>query len=195
MTYSGKIQHINEKEYNGKILRSFKLANEQPYFGTGTEPIPAIKGDFVTFDGKVDAKGNVSVDLSTFKVTGNSAVDKIAQNAVVRAANKGSASFATKAASKDAYWENREIRDIETQKTIQLQSSRNSAIALASALLQANAVAGYEKAKAQDKMDIICALVQHLTDKFQDESAGNRAEAKQPEPTLEEMEKESGDWD
>lgn len=176
--FSGKIQYINAREFNGKTLHSFKLAGETPYFGTGETPVAAVKGDMVEFNGKVDAKGNVTVDLSSFV---NKGAAGSAPVSVIRGTKQGGASFATKAAGKDQFWENKELRDIATQKIIQLQASRNSAISLASLLLQADAIPGYKKAKENEKMDVVTSLVDHLTDRFQDQVAGTRTATEQPE--------------
>lgn len=71
-------------------------------------------------------------------------------------------------AGKDQYWADKEKRDIETQKAIQLQSSRNSAIALLGVLLSSGA-ATLPAAKGK-AYDAALALVDELTEKFQNET-------------------------
>jgi len=71
-------------------------------------------------------------------------------------------------AGKDQYWADKEKRDVETQKAIQLQSSRNSAIALLGVLLSNGAVAlPTTKGKAYDAA---LGLLDELTEKFQNET-------------------------
>ena len=67
--------------------------------------------------------------------------------------------------SKDDYWARKEERDIETQKKIQYQASRNTAIAALDVLLKAEAVK--LPAKQADKYDAALALIDELTEHFQ----------------------------
>lgn len=65
---------------------------------------------------------------------------------------------------KDDYWRRKEERDVEVQRAIQYQSSRNAAIAAFDVLLKAEAVK--LPAKQADKYDAALALIEELTDHF-----------------------------
>jgi hypothetical protein len=66
--------------------------------------------------------------------------------------------------SKDDYWKRREERDLETQKRIQLQSARNSAIAAAEVIVNTGAI----KLPAQQnkKYDSVLSLIDEITAKY-----------------------------
>lgn len=71
-------------------------------------------------------------------------------------------------AGKDTYWADKEKRDIITQKAIQFQASRNSAIAALDVLLKVEAVK--LPAKQADKYDAALALLDELTARFQEQT-------------------------
>lgn len=75
--------------------------------------------------------------------------------------------------TKDDYWKNREERDVETQKRIQLQASRNSAIAACSAALQAGILP--VPAKKADAFDAFLAVVDELTERYNNQTSGEEA--------------------
>jgi hypothetical protein len=95
--------------------------------------------------------------------------------------------------SKDDYWTRREERDAETQKRIQLQASRNSAIALVSAMLQN----GIVKLPAEAKREaFVQELLARYTQQFQDETNGKNVETndgKQAE-YIKPTDADEGDW-
>lgn len=176
--YSGTVQFVNQNEVNGKTLHSFKLFGDKHFSGSGTMNPNVNKGDYISYEAEVLANGNLKVDVAS--------IEKGSKEAVV---TKGAVHGATAqimgkvSLSKDEYWNNKEARDVEVQKTIQLQASRNAAIALSSAILQAGAVPGYEKARPADKMDIITGLVDHLTERFQ----GQISESKNVSKSIEDV--------
>jgi hypothetical protein len=72
-------------------------------------------------------------------------------------------------AGKDQYWADKEKRDIITQKAIQLQASRNSAIAVLGVLLSNGAVA-LPTAKAK-QYDAVMDMLAEITERFQEETS------------------------
>lgn len=82
-------------------------------------------------------------------------------------------------AGKDDYWARKEERDVDVQKAIQYQASRNAAIAALDSMLTVEAVK--LPAKQADKYDAYLALLEELTDHFnkQTSSLGNAAQGKQ----------------
>lgn len=182
MNKSGVVAYIGNKNIKGQDLHSFTLKGVDGFFNCNTTNPNVNKGDFISFDAEQDDKGNYSVNVSSISRSSSSNVGRSNRTPVTT--------------SKDQYWEDREKRDINTQKIIQLQASRNAAIALASAVLQAGAVPGYGKAKESEKSEVIMAYVDYLTEHFQDQVAQfkdsntENVEVKQP-PTAE----VSGKWE
>lgn len=170
MKFSGKVTYVNENNFNGKLLHSFKLAGTEGYFGTGESKTGVHKGASVSFEAKEGKPGSFTVDTKTLEV-----VEGDIAPTVVYAKKQGSVAYASKAKSKDDFWENKEARDVGTQKTIQLQSSRNSAIACADFLVKNGALV-LDKVKQADKMDVLVGLVDHLTDKFQEQVKASKEE-------------------
>lgn len=83
------------------------------------------------------------------------------------------------AGGKDDYWARKEERDVEVQKAIQYQASRNAAIATLDILLKAEAVK--LPAKQADKYDAALALLDTLTERFNEQTT-NLGQA--PSPSL-----------
>lgn len=81
--------------------------------------------------------------------------------------------------SKDDYWSRKEERDLEVQKAIQYQASRNAAIAVLDVMLKAGAVK--LPSKQADQYDAVLAVVDEITAHFntQTSNLGNA-----PTPTL-----------
>lgn len=95
--------------------------------------------------------------------------------------------------SKDDYWKNREARDLVVQKQIQYQASRNAAIEVVKAGIDAGAVAlPAAKAKA---FDALLALVEEITDQFNDATTavGNPKKPSPQRQVQQSAEPESGD--
>jgi hypothetical protein len=91
--------------------------------------------------------------------------------------------------SKDDYWVNREARDLDTQKRIQFQASRNASIAFVDLLLKYDAVQFAAKSTKENKADAIEGLVNHYTMEFNDATTALSCE-------VEEVKVEGGteDW-
>lgn len=72
MAIKGEIQFVNEKEWKGKTLYSFKLQDDKTYYRTGTKkPKGVEKGNVVSFEAEENEDGrSANVDNDTFKVVG-----------------------------------------------------------------------------------------------------------------------------
>lgn len=72
MAIKGEIQFVNEKEWKGKTLYSFKLQDDKTYYRTGTKkPKGVEKGNVVSFEAEENEDGrSANVDNDTFKVIG-----------------------------------------------------------------------------------------------------------------------------
>lgn len=133
MFYSGVVQKVNANPWKTKTLHSFTLRGTQGFFNTGEKALSLIEGQSVEFQAEQGKRaGNFDVDFNSIKViqavAGPSQPATSASNVAQR---PGGAVRSAAIMSKDDYWQRREERDVETQKRIELQSCRNSAVALA----------------------------------------------------------------
>lgn len=151
----------NEGQYG--TMYSARASNGEWYSFGKKEPPP--KGSYVEIEW--EANGKYKKVKNVNKLQGSQANTPIS-GIRTSGANLG----------KDDYWTRREERDIETQKRIELQSCRNSAIEMVSLLLTANAVPVPKKTAEQE--GYIADLVQHYTDKFRSENSGKPVEMAEP---------------
>lgn len=178
----GTVKAISQKEFNGKTMYSFKV--DEDWFGCGPDNPKLDKGDLIEFDYTENGRWkNVAVKTISVLRKGSEVF-----KASTRKVSVGGA--------RDEYWVKKEERDVVTQKVIQLQSSRNSAIALADVLLKNNAI---KLPEAQAKrMDVVVALVKDLTALFEAESLAHRgmeeAAVEKEEETTEEAGEEETIW-
>lgn len=190
----GIVSFSGDNKYNGKTLYSFRLADDNNYYNCGTDKPNVSKGQLIEFEAAPGHKPNAfQVDLSSINVL------KEASTEVVQASVGGfRKTWPKKDVAKDDYWNSREARDIKTQSVIQLQSSRNSAIALAELIID-NSGIDLEKAKSK-KMDIIVDLVALLTAKFEADANAKREGEKMPAVDKTELETatakvDDGEWE
>lgn len=133
----GNVAFVNEKNWNGKTLYSFKLQNDPTLYTCGMTKPTVSKGDYITFEGKETNNGRFEVDVRSINV----------KKAEVVTPNKG-------------YFRD----DSKRQETIEWQAARNSAIAAAGVILQAGALK--LPAKEADKYSVVTMLISELTHKF-----------------------------
>lgn len=183
---SGFVSLVTDKEWRGKKLYSFRLVNDDTWYNCGTKHPGVTKGDMIEFDVNKTENGRAQVNTDTIKVT------KPAKTQVMTGKNGIGM-------TKDDYWSRKEERDIQTQKVIQLQSSRNSAIELTDVLIKNGAI-NLDKAAVAKRKQIILDQFNELVEYFQKESRGvnvpgNEAEMID-EDTTEPVEtsEEEGDW-
>jgi membrane-bound inhibitor of C-type lysozyme len=164
----GRIKFLNEREWNGKSLYSFKLENDEASYMCGGDKPNASKGDFVTFEVRQNQKGQNIVDVKTLAVKKSEVV-----------------SGAAPSAGREGYWSQREKSDDTRQSRIEWQAARNSAIALADVILKNAALK--MPAKETAKYDAVVALVAELTTKFFEETktlGAKPAAPKEPEVVI-----------
>lgn len=153
----GVVTRVTEKPWQGRngeqiILYSFQIDGDKRYFRTGTKRPPINEGDYIAFDFETPKN---EVDLNSISaVTDEPAPPK--SQAAPRASGGAN--------SKDDYWRAKEERDVATQRRIEIQSCRNSAIALVSAALENDCLAlGQTKSK---RLDILLEQVDEVAARF-----------------------------
>lgn len=135
MAIKGEIQFVNEKEWKGKTLYSFKLHDDKTYYRTGTKkPKGVEKGNVVSFEAEENEDGrSANVDNATFKVVGKG--------------SSGSSGASSGGGS--------------TNADIQYQSARKDALTLAQLFVAAGALK--LPAKEAAKAEALEALVDKYT--------------------------------
>ena len=176
---------VAKPDKNGKTRYSFKVKNDDKWYSCGLDNPQIKKGDKIEFD--FDTNGDWhNVTPGSVKITQS--------GPEIVEAKKGFGGFARRgpspgAAEKEKYWEDKAIRDVDTQKRIQLQASRNSAIEVADLMLRNGAI------KLPDALakrhDIIAALIFEWVDRF--EKQVNERDV----PVVAEIEttESTGDWE
>lgn len=181
MEYSGVVKNVSSREFNGNNLYSFTLNNVRSFFRTGTTPPGVEAGQFVTFTGLPDPKGNVNVDRGS--INAREASTKEAASSLK--SFRSSVPSGSKEMTSTGYWEAKEKRDISTQKRIEIQSVRNSALTFIDLLLKSESF----KLPAKNRVEAMEELLEHYMSEFLIRNGGA---AKAPEQVpVAEVEEES----
>lgn len=162
MNYAGQVQRVSSFDFKGKKLWSFTLKGQNGFYRSGTDHPNVEPDQSVTFEGNPDPKGNVNVVKGTIKLATEQASTGVSY-AVVAGGNKTgyvANSYPTK------------LERESTQKRIEIQSCRNSALELVKILLDKGEIKIPAKT---DKVQFIEALVSHYTQQFIKENAGDVA--------------------
>lgn len=174
MNYSGVVSNVTSFDYNGKKLWSFQLSNVRTYFRLGDSAPKMEKGQFVSFTGSADAKGNVKVDIHSINSKPADAKTEIAGIKGFRTAVQTASTEMTS----NGYWEMKTMRDIETQKRIEIQSCRNSALQFIQILSSNEAL----KLPTKNRLEFLEALLEHYIVEFQGRNTGATAPAVEAAP-------------
>lgn len=177
----GKVAFVNERPWQGQMLYSFKLANDEALYVCGTTKPNVVKGDFVTFEAKENKRGQMAVNMSSI----------VRKEGEVLSPSDG---------AKPQGWAKSGFNDDKRQRTIEWQAARNSAIAAAQVILSNGAIK--LPAKESGKYDAVMALIADLTKQFFAETATLGEAPKVAEvqlPEVDTTETEDGDkgdeWD
>lgn len=167
MQFKGVVSSVSPFEFNGNTLWSFQLNNDRSYYRCGKVKPKIEVGQYIIFEGTPGNKqGSVNADTKSIQVKSveeeSSGIDLY----------KAKASGAAK--SKDDFWERKETRDIATQKRIEIQSCRNSAIEFVKILFSQEAVK--VPAKQAEKVPFIEELLAHYQEQFLKENSGEKTE-------------------
>ena len=146
------------------------------WFGCGFNGVPCKKGDQVQFD-VVQNGQYANCKVETMQILGAAQPQAQYQQPASNTkpaykAYSGPRNNNTVAASKDDYWTKKEERDVVTQTVIQLQASRNAAIAVCSSALAAGILP--VPAKKADAFDAFLAAVDEVTQRYEASSGAKR---------------------
>lgn len=165
----GHVEVVSQKAWQDKVLWSLKLVNDPTWYGNGTTPIGCKKGDIVEFAAAQTNSGRWNITNEGINVVTSGSVQAPTPQAAPAVRTWAKKTWPPKDAAKDDYWKQREERDVETQKRIQLQASRNSAIETAKLLVESGAVKIPAKG---DGMAVVLGLISDLTEKYNNETSG-----------------------
>lgn len=149
----GQIKRIITRKAGSGTAYTLQLMDGK-YYGAGFKPPACSEGDTVSFEYFENKAGYTQiVDGSIKTVEGAPA-----------AAPQGQAAPNVGGQGKTGYWDEKEKRDLRTQKAIQYQASRNAAIDVAKMALEHDCLSlGQKKA---DKLDVLLAFIDETTDRF-----------------------------
>lgn len=151
----GQVKRVIARKAGSGTAYSIQLSDNM-YYGNGFKSPDCSEGDTVQFEYYNNKAGYTQIAEGTLKVVEGAPV----------AAPQGQAQAAPAAGgqSKTGYWDEKEKRDLKTQRAIQYQASRNAALEVAKMALEHDCLSlGQKKA---DKLDILMAFVDETTDRF-----------------------------
>lgn len=154
-TFKGYVEEVTSRPGKFGMMHSVKVDNQQ--YGTKSV-LPAVRqGDYVEFTAAQNAKGYWDADAKSFKVVASPTTIQTIPDSAPAASGK------TKS------WD----PGYDKQAVIQLQSSRNSAIALVQLMSDSGALEPVlAKAKnAAAKVELVEMYVDKYTQRFQDDTA------------------------
>lgn len=181
----GIVNYVGGKPWKDRsgvdvTLHSFRLVDNNTFYTCGTTSPGVEKGQLIEFDGTVKGEDKFQVNLPSIKIL-KEATTEVVQPTTGSTVKMGWRGSYKSNISKDDYWKRKEERDIAnegrreaTQEIIQLQSSRNSAIAAAEVILD-NGGLDLEKIAKGKKKEAIEALIDSLTEKYEQASAAKRS--------------------
>ena len=115
---AGLVAAVSSKALDSGTYYSFCI--DDIWYRTGRDPVPFEKGNTVKFLFEENKYGK-QVDLATLKVKEGKTVTRGGGSSNERKSDYQ---------QKEEYWKNKDIRDIETQKSIRMAGSINTAIAM-----------------------------------------------------------------
>jgi len=177
MLYTGVVSNVSSFDYQGKKLWSFQLNNDKGvYYRTGSNRVKAEVGQFVSFLGEPGKNGSVNVDSKSVEVKqGEQSATGLA--GAVAGAGSGAGKGTPVSTSRD--FPTKAERDA-TQKRIEIQSCRNSALEFIDILIRTEAF----KVPAKNKVEALEQLLSHYIEKFLQENSGDVGKTeKVAEPT------------
>lgn len=163
----GYVQNVGSRVVSAGTVYSVSVAGVQ--YGTWLKKPGCAEGDLVEFAAAQNGQyWNVKGDITVLEKAGRqSDRGPVAAPEIPSAASAVRGNVNPREDAKDLYWRQREERDVQTQKQITYQGSRNAALTFVDLLLKNSAIT-FEKGK--NKSDAIEGLVLHYTQLFYDDT-------------------------
>lgn len=175
MQVTGNVQRITTRQAGRGTATNIQVNGQ--WYGCGFNGVPCQEGDVIQFTATQNGQ-YWNADVRTIQVLSGGGGQQQQAPAQQRqqqgpARAQGGNARASSGGSRDAYWEKKEERDVITQKVIQLQASRNSAIAVCSAAVSAGILP--LPTKKADAFDAFLAAVDEVTARFERDAANKAA--------------------
>lgn len=174
---TGRITEVFNRPWEGRngpiTLYSFKIEGDNKFFRTGEDNLCKVN-DIVEFD--YDQKGNVLNLMVTGQATTPTPAVQNAQRQsgfAPRGGGSSSGGFKQKQAEKDAYWADKEARDVDKEKhyrevvepRITWASAQSDAVRVVNAALQHDLLA-FGNANKSAKLGLLLEYVDQVTARF-----------------------------
>lgn len=185
----GQVKFIKENQTKYGSMFGVALTSGKDYYGFGKVKPAFSEGDYVAFMYETNDRGFLDAVPETVKVKKGELPAKKAYQ------GGGSGS------SRDKYWEDKEARDIETQKRITYQSAKNNAVSIVELALANGALS--LGAKKSEAFDNLLAVINKVTlDTYQEYTEAPSIEFEDveeeedagPSGEPEEVEEDEDDW-
>lgn len=167
----GYVQNVDSRLISAGTTYNVAVAGVK--YGTWTKRPTCVEGDLVEFAATQNAAGywNVKGDIILLeKATARTQTPVAAPEIPITTAAPAPAvrgNVEPREDAKERYWRQREERDVQTQKQITYQGSRNASIAFVDLLLK-NGALTFDKGK--NKSDVVEGLVLHYAQVFYDDT-------------------------
>jgi hypothetical protein len=174
----GVVARIFDRTFGSDIVYSFTLKGDQTFYRLGSTPPTFAEGDSIRFETSQKGKNTYANRVVPWKEDGiRPGASNSAASVVARASGAGPRTA-------DEFWRNKELRDVQTQQRIELQSCRNSAIELVRLLLGPGVEAVKLPAAQAKKEQVVFEMVQKYTADFlaQNKSGGPTRPEEQADP-------------
>lgn len=153
----GQVKRVITRKAGSGTAYTVQLMDNM-YYGHGFKPPGCNEGDAVEFEHYQNNAGYTQIVEGSLKVVAG------AQKQPQQPQGQPQAAPAAGGQSKAGYWDEKEKRDLRTQRAIQYQASRNAALEVAKMALEHDCLSlGQKKA---DKLDILMAFIDETTDRF-----------------------------
>lgn len=155
----GVVTKVSEKVLPSGTYFSFVLDGDNQWYRTGRDKPKFMAGHKVKFQSKTDQYGT-HCDLKTLEFKEGEAAPASSTAGAKAGAPKSDYQ------QRQAYWEDKEVRDIENQKRISYQAATNTAIALVNAALSNEAIVlPASKAKGK-RFEVLQEIISNEADRI-----------------------------
>jgi len=157
MQVQDTVKRVISRKTPKAVAYTVQLAKEG-YIGVGFEAPPCNEGDTISLQYEFNNAGYKQMVKGSMQVLSSAAPQQ--REPAPQQAPAG----AQGGQSKQSYWDEKEKRDLITQRAIQYQASRNAAIEVAKIALEQDCLS--LGAKKADRIDILLAFVDEVTDRY-----------------------------
>lgn len=153
--WKGTISKVSSTKWGDKTLHSFQIEGTQRWFKTGQNPVPYNEGDQVVFEEK---NGKVEFTTAEKVKSQSTSADSTASTH-----GSGMSAPAVNGLSRDAYWANREKRDIETERKRRIAAARHDAARIVCAALAHDHLPHAANVAKGKRLDLLLGYVNEVT--------------------------------